>query len=163
MVDLEDVFVSEDEVLGPPNSFFTDNWFGIINFGFTANHLGALRAIYDYLLDYLRRGRGEDPMRQFFLGDLKSRIDAARVLYYTAVRHIKEDPKKAMVLAREAQWMTIETGHKASYLIGQAGGSTLLFRKHPVERFMRDLELHLLHERHHAAAQAVAQSELGLI
>jgi alkylation response protein AidB-like acyl-CoA dehydrogenase len=38
---------------------------------------------------------------------------------------------------------------------------TALFQKHPLERFYRDMHLHMLHGRHDVAAQIVGASELG--
>jgi alkylation response protein AidB-like acyl-CoA dehydrogenase len=40
-------------------------------------------------------------------------------------------------------------------------GSTALFVKHPLERFYRDMHLHMMHGRHDIAAQIVGAAELG--
>ena len=40
-------------------------------------------------------------------------------------------------------------------------GSTALFVKHPLERFYRDMHLHMMHGRHDIAAQIVGAVGIG--
>jgi alkylation response protein AidB-like acyl-CoA dehydrogenase len=102
-IHLENCFVPDENLLGRPGQFLAENWLGKINFAFTANYLGSARAIYDSGLSYVRaRGAGKDPYRQVRFGELKSLLDASRLLLYNAVRMFKEDPEAAMVAAHEA-------------------------------------------------------------
>jgi alkylation response protein AidB-like acyl-CoA dehydrogenase len=80
---------------------------------------------------------------------------------YNAVRTFKEDPEGAMVAAHEAKWMAKEMLEKMIWSVAEVCGSTALFQKHPVERYYRDMHLHMLHGRHDVAAQIVGASELG--
>jgi alkylation response protein AidB-like acyl-CoA dehydrogenase len=135
---------------------------GQINFAFTANYLGSARAMYDWAVDYARgRGGGKDSYRQLRFGELKSMIDAARLILYTAARMFKKDPEHAMVAAHEAKWMAKETLQKLMWSAAEVCGSTSLFQNHPLERFYRDMHLHMMHGRHDIAAQVVGASELG--
>jgi alkylation response protein AidB-like acyl-CoA dehydrogenase len=159
---LENCFVPEENLLGRPGQFLGENWMGKINFAFTANYLGSARAMYDWALDYVRgRGGGKDSYRQLRLGELKSMIDAARLILYTAARMFKKDPEHAMVAAHEAKWMAKETLQKVMWSAAEVCGSTSLFQNHLLERFYRDMHLHMMHGRHDIAAQVVGASELG--
>ena len=159
---LEDCFVSDDNLLGKPGQFLDENWMGKINFAFTANYLGSARAIYDWSLTYVReRSGGNDPYRQLRFGELKSMLDAARLILYSAVRMFKKDPHQAMVAAHQAKWMAKETLDKVMWSAAEVCGSTALFQKYPLERFYRDMHLHMMHGRHDIAAQIVGASELG--
>ncbi len=159
---LENCFVPEENLLGRPGQFLGENWMGKINFAFTANYLGSARAMYDWALDYVRgRGGGKDSYRQLRFGELKSMIDAARLILYTAARMFKKDPEHAMVAAHEAKWMAKETLQKVMWSAAEVCGSTSLFQNHPLERFYRDMHLHMMHGRHDIAAQVVGASELG--
>jgi alkylation response protein AidB-like acyl-CoA dehydrogenase len=159
---LENCFVPEENLLGRPGQFLGENWMGKINFAFTANYLGSARAMYDWALDYVRgRGGGKDSYRQLRFGELKSMIDAARLILYTAARMFKKDPEHAMVAAHEAKWMAKETLQKLMWSAAEVCGSTSLFQNHPLERIYRDMHLHMMHGRHDIAAQVVGASELG--
>lgn len=159
---LENCFVPEENILGRPGQFLDENWMGKINFAFTANYLGSARAIYDWGLNYVReRSGGKDSYRQLRFGEMKSLLDAARLILYNAVRMFKPDPDGAMVAAHEAKWIAKEMLEKMMWSVAEVCGSTALFLKHPLERFYRDMHLHMLHGRHDVAAQIVGASELG--
>jgi alkylation response protein AidB-like acyl-CoA dehydrogenase len=159
---LENCFIPDENLLGKPGQFLGEKWLGKINFAFTANYLGSAQAIYDWGLNYVReRGGGRDSHRQLRFGELKSLIDASRLLLYGAVRMFKDDPEAAMVAAHEAKWMAKEMLQKVMWSVTELCGSTSLFQKHPLERFYRDMHLHMLHGRHDVAAQIVGASELG--
>jgi alkylation response protein AidB-like acyl-CoA dehydrogenase len=159
---LENCFVPEENLLGRPGQFLDENWMGKINFAFTANYLGSARAMYDWALAYIRERNGaKDSYRQLRFGELKSMLDASRLILYNAVRMFKTDPAGALVAAHEAKWMAKETLEKVMWSSAEICGSTALFVKHPLERFYRDMHLHMMHGRHDIAAQIVGASELG--
>ncbi len=159
---LENCFVPEENLLGQPGQFLGENWMGKINFAFTANYLGSARAMYDWALAYIRERNGaRDSYRQLRFGELKSMLDAARLILYSAVRMFKNSPNEAMIAAHEAKWMAKETLEKIIWSTAEICGSTALFVKHPLERFYRDMHLHMMHGRHDIAAQIVGAAELG--
>jgi len=159
---LENCFVPEENLLGKPGQFLGEDWMGKINFAFTANYLGAARAMYDWAVAYVReRVGGKDPYRQLRFGELKSMLDASRLTLYSAVRMFRQDPDGAMVAAHEAKWMAKETLEKIMWSTAEVCGSTSLFQRYPLERFYRDMHLHMMHGRHDIAAQIVGASELG--
>ncbi len=77
------------------------------------------------------------------------------------VRMFKNNPNDAIIAAHEAKWMAKETLEKFIWSSAEICGSTALFIKHPLERFYRDMHLHMMHGRHDIAAQIVGASELG--
>jgi len=148
--------------MGQLDQFRAENWLGKINFAFSANYLGSAQAMYDWALAYVRvRDGGKEPYRQLRAGELKCLLDASRLLLYQAVTMYKHDPNKAMVHAHEAKWMVKETLYKVMAGVGELAGSTSLFEKHPLERFCRDMHVHMLHGRHDIAAQIVGAAEFG--
>ena len=162
VIKLENVFVPEEYQLGEPGLLMRDNWLGKINLGFTATYLGAMQGIFDYLVPYVRdKGRGKDPFRQAQFGEMKTRIDAVRLLMYTAISNFQDDPEGAMLMANEAKFMAVESVQRFMFLVGQASGPTVLFKNRPVERLIRDLHLHVLHGRQHMMAMCVGQAVLG--
>ncbi len=159
---LDNCFVPEENLFGQPGQFLGENWMGKINFAFTANYLGSARAMYDWALSYTRdRNGGKDAYRQLRFGELKSMIDASRLILYGAVRMFKSDPDGALVAAHEAKWLAKETLQKVMWSAAEICGSTALFVQHPLERFYRDMHLHMMHGRHDIAAQIVGAAELG--
>ena len=90
---LDRLFCAGRKPARQPGQFLGENWMGKINFAFTANYLGSARAMYDWALNYTReRGGGKDSYRQLRFGELKSMIDASRLILYNAVRMFKPDP-----------------------------------------------------------------------
>ena len=159
---LKDCFVPDTDRIGELGQFRVENWLGKINFAFSANYLGSAQAMYDWALAYVQqRGGGKDPYRQLRAGELKSLLDASRLLLYQAVNMYKYDAQKAMVHAHAAKWMVKETLYRVTAGVGELAGSTALFEKHPLERFCRDMHVHMLHGRHDIAAQIVGASEFG--
>jgi len=162
MLYLESCFVPDEDVFGRVGQFRSENWLGKINFGFTANYLGASQAIYDWSVKYVReRGGGKDPWRQLRVGELKSQLDASRLLLYRAVELYKTAQTECMVMGHEAKWLAKETLDKVIRWSGEICGSTALFEKYPLERMVRDMHVHMLHGRHDIAAQVVGAAELG--
>lgn len=158
----KDCFVPEEDTVDNLEQFQNENWLGKINFVFPANYLGSAQAMYDWALDYvLERGGGKDPYRQLRAGELKSLLDASRLLLYRAVTRYKHDRDKAMVEAHGAKWMVKETLQKVMWGVAELTGSTSLFEKYSLERFYRDMHVHMLHGRHDVAAQIVGAAEFG--
>jgi len=161
-IKLENVFVPDSYALGKPGMLMSENWLGKINLGFTATYLGAMQGIFDHVLPYVRdKGRSKDPFRQVQVGEMKTRLDAVRLLMYTAISNFQADPEGAMLMANEAKFMAVESVNRFMHLAGQAAGPSLLFRNRPVERLIRDLHLHVLHGRQHTMAMCVGQAALG--
>jgi alkylation response protein AidB-like acyl-CoA dehydrogenase len=158
-----DCFVPDDCVLGHPGAFFSDHWLGKINFGFTANYLGSAQAMFAWVTDYMRqRGQVDNPIYQMYVGELRCKIDAARLLYYHAVKVCQTDLAQGLLMSNEAKYLAVDVLQRFKDVAGQLVGSTAFFRTYPLERMMRDMDVHSLHRRHHFGATMVGQAELGL-
>jgi len=159
---LENCFVPEEDRLDRASQAAPQNWLGKINFAFTANYIGSAQLIYDWSVKYVReRGQGKDSSRQLRVGEMKSLLDASRLLLYQTVALFKRDPERAMVMAHEAKWLAKEALMKIMWWAGEICGSTSLFQKYPLERFFRDMHVHMLHGYHDTPAQVVGAAELG--
>lgn len=158
-----DCFVPHDCVLARPGGFFTEHWLGKINFGFTANYLGSLQAMFRWTTDYMRqRGQVDTQVYQMYVGEMRAKIDAARLIFYHAVAEAKQDIARGLLKSNEAKFLAVEALQRFKEIVGQLVGSTAFFRSYPLERMMRDMDVHSLHRRHHFGAVMVGQAELGL-
>ena len=135
LLTFKDCFVPGDCILNGAEGFFTDFWLGKVNFGFTANYLGAAQGMYGFARDYLaERPAKQSETFQVALGSMKARIDAARLLFYNAVHIAKQNLKDGLIASNEAKWLAVETVNDFMTEIGQLIGSTGFFRTYPVER-----------------------------
>jgi alkylation response protein AidB-like acyl-CoA dehydrogenase len=159
---LENCFVPEEDRLVQAREASPQNWLGKINFAFTANYIGSAQFIYDWSVRYVReRGQGGDASRQLRVGEMKSMLDASRLLLYHTVALFKRDQERAMLMAHEAKWLAKEALRSIMWWAGEVCSSTSLFRKYPLERFFRDMHVHMLHGYHDTPAQVVGAAELG--
>ncbi len=117
-----------------------------------AQALGIARAAYEYALAYARErvqfGRPlvENQAIAFALADLRTDIDAARLLVWRAASMARtEDPHTAgegSMAKLKAGEVAVTATEKAVQILGGAGYS----REHPVERMYRDAKLYTIFE-----------------
>lgn len=163
LLTFKDCFVPDDCVLARPGAFLTEHWLGKINFGFTANYLGTLQAMFRWTVDYMRqRGQVDTQVYQMYVGEIRAKIDAARLVYYHAVNLARQDLVQGLLKSNEAKYLAVDCLQRFKEIAGQLVGSTAFFRSFPLERMMRDMDVHSLHRRHHFGAVMVGQAELGL-
>ena len=159
---LDDCVIPDEDVLGPPGAWIEGHWLAVFNLGFAANYLGSAQGMYDWLVAYARSRPGVgDPFRQAEVGELKTRLDAARLLLYHTALLFKQDHERALLGSLQAKWITQDTLNRIIEVGGDVAGSTAMFREYPLERFYRDMHLHATHSRQIVSAQVVGASELG--
>jgi acyl-CoA dehydrogenase len=117
-----------------------------------AQALGIARAAYEYALDYARgreqfgRPIVENQAVAFALADLRTEIDAARMLVWRAAWMARnEQPITAgegSMSKLKASEVAVAATEKAVQILGGAGYS----REHPVERMYRDAKLYTIFE-----------------
>lgn len=162
MLYLDDVFVPDEDVLGTPGEWFRGKWLAKINLGFTSNYLGTLYGMYDWLVPYLRDRSGrKNPIYQTHIGELKARINAARLTLRHALEVSQTDMEQGLLLSNEAKFMAVDALEAMISIGNQAAGSTALFLDYPYQRLMRDAQVHLLHRRKHVGIQIVGQAALA--
>ncbi len=159
---LGDCPVPATDVLGQPGEWLTGHWLALFNLGFAANYLGNAQGMYDWLVSYAKgRTTVDDPFKQAHVGELKTRIDATRLLLYHTALLFADARDRALLASLEVKWMAQETLGRLIQLSGDVAGSTAFFQDHPLERFVRDMQLHLTHSRQIVSAQVVGAAELG--
>ncbi len=162
MLYLDDVFVPDEDVLGTPGEWFRGKWLAKINLGFTANYIGTLQGLYDWLVPYLReRSSRQNPIYQVHIGELKARIGAARLALRHALTVSQTDMERGLLLSNEAKFLAVDALEAMLTIGNQAAGSTALFLDYPYQRLLRDAQVHLLHRRKHVGIQIVGQAALG--
>ena len=117
-----------------------------------AQAIGIARAAYEYALDYAKGretwGRPiiENQAIAFALADMKTEIDAARLLVWRAAwmgRTGKEFTAGEGSMSKlKAGEVAVSTTEKAVQILGGAGYS----REHPVERMYRDAKIYTIFE-----------------
>src|SRR5207245_2049138 len=111
-----------------------------------AGAVGIARAAYEYALDYSRKRRAfGSPIAKkqaiaFMLADMKTKIDAARLLTWRAAWMLDHDQpmnKEASIAKLFAADMAMEVTTDAVQILGGAG----YMKDEPVEKWMRDAKI----------------------
>jgi acyl-CoA dehydrogenase len=117
-----------------------------------AQALGVARAAYEYALEYAKNrvvfGRPiiENQGIAFALADLKTEIDAARLLVWRAAWMARNEKRfesgEASMAKLKAGEVAVQATEKAVQILGGAGYD----REHPVERWYRDAKIYTIFE-----------------
>jgi alkylation response protein AidB-like acyl-CoA dehydrogenase len=117
-----------------------------------AQALGIARAAYEYALDYAKQrvqvGRPivENQAIAFALADMKTEIDAARLLVWRAAwmgrNNRPMNSGEGSMSKLKAGEVAVSVTEKAVQILGGAGYS----REHPVERWYRDAKIYTIFE-----------------
>jgi alkylation response protein AidB-like acyl-CoA dehydrogenase len=163
IVQLNDVFVPDEDVVGDPGIYIRGRWQGKMHLGFTANYLGTTEGMYKWYLDYVRaKGRAKDPIIQLRTGEMKIALEAAAALFHRAIMTWKTGTViEAELISQAAKSACASMAFEVSHKIVHASGSTAMFDEFPLSRYIRDLETHVLHAFHDKSAQTIGKSELG--
>ncbi|GAA0724576.1 acyl-CoA dehydrogenase family protein [Dactylosporangium roseum] len=117
-----------------------------------AQALGVARAAYEYALDYAKRrvqfGRPiiENQAVAFALADMRTEIDAARLLVWRAAwmgrNNRRFEAGEGSMSKLKAGEVAVAVTEKAVQILGGAG----FLREHPVERWYRDAKIYTIFE-----------------
>lgn len=160
---LEDCFVADENVLGPPGETASNRWQAKAHLGFAAQYLGGCEGVFDYLVDYLpKRGTAGDSYAQLRLGEIRIAIDAARWLIYRAAwLWQKKDFAQAELFSMNAKYQSQQTLRLVIDRGAQIAGSSALEADTPLARHLRDLRYQSLHENLDKTAATVGKFHLG--
>jgi alkylation response protein AidB-like acyl-CoA dehydrogenase len=163
IVQLNNVFVPDEDVVGEPGTYIRGRWQGKMHLGFAANYLGTTEGMYGWYLDYIKaKGRAKDSMIQLRTGEMKIALESARALFHRAIATWKTGSVvDAELMSQAAKSVCAAAAFDLSHKIVHASGSTAMFDSFPLSRYIRDLETHVLHAFHDKAAQTIGKSELG--
>ncbi|MFG1347838.1 acyl-CoA dehydrogenase family protein [Xanthobacter autotrophicus DSM 431] len=159
----DDVFVPDLNILGKPGDYPRGRWQGRMHLGFAANYLGTSEGLFDWYVAYARdRKKGANPLTQLRVGEMRIALDAARALFAHAISTWGAGD----VVAAELASMSAKSAaaHAAFEVIQKTvhgAGATAQFDEHPLGRFVRDLQTHVIHAGHDRTAQILGQASLG--
>ncbi|SMG08360.1 acyl-CoA dehydrogenase family protein [Paraburkholderia susongensis] len=160
---LNDVFIDELHVLGEPGVYPRGRWQGRFHLGFTANYLGMIEGAYEWVRKSLvERGRGKDPFVQLRMGEARTQLHGAQIVFENAIDAWRTgDVQHAELISMQAKSICAHAALQMSHTLIMLAGSTALFDEFPLARLIRDLNTHILHVGHDKTAQIVGAAELG--
>jgi alkylation response protein AidB-like acyl-CoA dehydrogenase len=160
---LEDCFVSDDLVLGPPGFYPRERWQARFHLSFAAQYLGGSEGIFDLVKDYLpKRGIAGDSYAQLRLGEMRVGIDSVRWLIYRAAwLWTRPDRQEAELFSMTAKHRAIENAIMIMDKAAQIAGSSVFWADTPMSRFFRDMRIHTLHENLDKTAATLGKFHLG--
>jgi len=147
-VTLSNVRIPKDATLGAPGSATGVGVVESFALGYAAVYVGIAESALEFTADYVKKRVvkpenvpvATDPAVQRQIGDLDSRLDAARLLLHdSASRWEGADVPRRGHLANRAKYLATEIGlHVTSQALQIAGGRGA-YKDYPVERAFRDL------------------------
>ena len=147
-VTLSNVHIPKDATLGAPGSATGVGVVESFALGYAAVYVGIAESALEFTADYVKKRVvkpenvpvATDPAVQRQIGDLDSRLDAARLLLHdSASRWEGADVPRRGHLANRAKYLATEIGlHVTSQALQIAGGRGA-YKDYPVERAFRDL------------------------
>lgn len=160
---LQNVFIPDAHVLGSPGDYPRGRWQGKYHLGFAANYLGSSEGLYEWYTRYLmERGRGNQAITQLRAGEIRIKLDAATALFETALANWQHaEVVDAELLSMSAKSHTAQVAFDLIQTVIRASGATTQMDTHPLSRYIRDLETHVLHAGHDRTAQIIGQAQLG--
>ncbi|WNK01181.1 acyl-CoA dehydrogenase family protein [Thalassospiraceae bacterium LMO-JJ14] len=163
IITLDNVFIEDRNVLGAPGDYPKSRLQGKFHLGFAANYLGTAEGMYQWYLEYVGgRGKGKDGIIQMRTGEMAISLMAAESLFHDAIRAWKtKSVAEAELISIAAKSMAAQVAFEISHKIIHASGSTAMFDEYPLNRYIRDLETHVLHAGHDRSAQIIGQAEFG--
>ena len=164
VVKLKDVFVPDEDMLGEPGKYVSSGWASKAHLAFSSNFLGSAQAMIRFAQAYvIKRGIAEETHTQMLLGELVSIASATEELLVSAAETWKRgDELLGASLSNQVKIMAHRTLSEVLDKVPHLCGSSSLFPKYPLERYMRDMHLHILHDRIEKAKAAVGASTFGL-
>lgn len=162
-IELKDVFVPHENVLGAPGTFPRDRWQTKSHLSFAQQYVGASEGIFDLLKDYLpRRGTAGDGYTQLRMGEIRIAIDAARWLVYRAAwLWQRREYDQAELFSMNAKYQAIASSIVTMDRAAQIAGSSAFGADAPLARAIRDLRVQTLHENADKTAATIGKYHLG--
>lgn len=160
---LEDCYVPDDLVLGPPGIYPTERWQARFHLSFAAQYLGGAEGIFDILADYLpKRGTAGDSYAQLRMGEIRVGIESVRWLIYRAAwMWTRSDRVQAELFSMVAKHRALENAVMVMDKAAQIAGSSAFWADSPLSRFYRDMRIHTLHENLDKTAATLGKYHLG--
>jgi alkylation response protein AidB-like acyl-CoA dehydrogenase len=139
-----DTFVDDEAIIGEPGSLMDAD---VLNFalGYAAVYLGVGQAAFEYVVEQTKakadHGSGsalESPLVQYGVGEMYTRIQAARALLWMAAQAKAENRPDAPLIVNQAKAFGAETGLWATERCIRLSGGRGILKSTPLERLHRD-------------------------
>lgn len=162
-VELENVFVPDDWIIGTPGSYWTQEVQARYLPQFSANFQGVGRHVYQYGKRYLLdRRRFDNPLVQQRMGEAKLYLTAAELMLgETAAQYRAGNYPHAFHLSRQLRAYSELSMRRVLDLVQACCGASLYMHPHPIERMLRDWEFYSRHENVDLILGAIAKTEFG--
>lgn len=162
-IHLRNVEVAADEIVGQPGDWVQKDP-RTFTLGFASNHLGQAKAVYAYVMDYLKRRpdlrAGQVALAQF--GEAEARISAAETLLYRASWLWEEGAfDEAERLSMQVLYLAKQAGLDFATKAFDICGARATFNDNLLNLYYRDLRTFTLHFREDRLLQMLASSALG--
>jgi alkylation response protein AidB-like acyl-CoA dehydrogenase len=145
---LDDVWVSDDEALMPPGTYYQAalRWPHMF-LTLTPTYMGIAQAAYDFTVRYLRgevpgqkgdKRRGQ-AVKQHNVAEMQIRLEQTKALWFQAISEAAVDPTREQVLrADAAQFSVMENANELTRLAIRTCGGQSMLKSLPLERLYRD-------------------------
>jgi alkylation response protein AidB-like acyl-CoA dehydrogenase len=145
---LDDVWVSDDEALMPPGTYYQAalRWPHMF-LTLTPTYMGIAQAAYDFTVRYLRgevpgqkgdKRRGQ-AVKQHNVAEMQIRLEQTKALWFQAISEAAVDPTREQVLrAYAAQFSVMENANELTRLAIRTCGGQSMLKSLPLERLYRD-------------------------
>jgi alkylation response protein AidB-like acyl-CoA dehydrogenase len=163
LVRFHGTFIPEENVLGYPGQYLTENWQTCFIPHYAASFLGAAEGAYEYALEHIRKQcKGGDPYVQQHAGQMSINVDTG----YLWLKHVAdlweegrhEEARTAGIRARHLIETLAEDTVKRAI---RACGARSLNRPSALERIYRDLSFYVRHDNADHISATVGKSVLG--
>lgn len=151
-VDFTDVEITENELIGKPDDYYRQPFFGAGAIRFAAVQLGAGELLFDLTREFLREtGRSDDPFQQTRLGEMAIAVETGQLLLEKAARLFDEfltdesADRAERILAYAGMFRTAveRICQEAMIAAERSTGSRGLMKNYHFERVIRDLKMYL--------------------
>jgi alkylation response protein AidB-like acyl-CoA dehydrogenase len=139
-----DTFVPQEAMIGGPNALMQAD---VLNFalGYGAVYLGIGQAAFEYMVEQIKakaargdRAALENPLVQYMVGEVHTRIAAARALLWDAARAKGSNDPNAPLIVNQSKCVGAETGVWATEQCIRLAGGRGILKDQPLERWHRD-------------------------
>jgi alkylation response protein AidB-like acyl-CoA dehydrogenase len=148
----KEVFVREDDIVGPPGVVFTSGLGAEYAVGYAAIYLGIAEAAYEFARDYARtrvikpdtQPIGHSPVIQRHIAEMSVALEAARLMSAQAALMSHPGTPERVLAISQAKYLSAETAIKVTDLALRVCGGRGLLKDYPLERYYRDVRAGLV-------------------
>lgn len=151
-LDLEGIALADADLVGPPDAYLDQPFFGGGAIRFVAVQLGGLVGVWDAVRTHLAgAGRHENPHQAARLGQMLADAEAAHAAVRAAYARLAPAiawqsahvPAEAALIADAARTHLVEAGARMLDNAQRSVGCPGLMAGHPLHRVLRDLSVYL--------------------